>query len=420
MHPSDEFALGAEPGAVPGVEPSGTAAAHPDAQYGRTLFFQNRLSDEQLRRRPAPREDDSRDLRGHYFRDTTAIVHSYPFRRMKHKTQVFFAPQNDHICTRIEHVMHVSTIAATICRALGLDPDLAWAMGMGHDLGHTPFGHLGEKILTRLRGGEGFRHEIYSLRVVDKLANHGRGLNLTYAVRDGIINHCGEKFEQELAPDHEIKDLAAITRRDRLPSTWEGVAVRMSDKIAYLGRDLEDAMQLGLVEPGDIPEAGRRLLGENNSQIIDNLVNDLIRHSLDTGVIGFSDAVYRAFLEVKTFNYERIYSSPQLERYHQYFERVLETLYRYLSGLFEHYGPEQPAYAREGNTLAARFGDYVRKMAGFYEQEEGTPEEVVFDYVAGMTDDYAIDSVREIMVPKQFSVQFDRLELGMGPGVGQY
>lgn len=385
------------------------------AQYGHNLFFQNQLSSDDLRRRTTPRPEDETDLRGHFFRDTTAIVHSYPFRRMKHKTQVFFAPKNDHICTRIEHVMHVSTIAATISRALNLDPDLAWAIGMGHDLGHTPFGHLGEKILSRLRGVEGFRHEIYSLRVVDHLTNHGRGLNLTYAVRDGIINHCGEKFEQYLEPDHAVKDLSAIERRDYLPSTWEGVAVRMSDKIAYLGRDLEDAMQLGLVRRELIPESGRRVLGDTNSQIIDTLVNDLIRTSLATGVIGFSDEVYHAFLEVKNFNYEQIYSSPALASYHQYFERIIETLYRYLLDLFERYGSDQTAYDAERNTLAARFGDYVVKMRDFYESEHGDPASVVFDYIAGMTDGFAIDSVQEIMIPKQFSVQFDTLELGLGP-----
>jgi len=402
--PFNEFSLAAE-----------DAGSH-DSQFGSTLFFQNQLSSDELRRRPVPRPEDERDLRGHYFRDTTAIVHSYPFRRMKNKTQVFFAPKNDHICTRIEHVMHVSTIAATISRALNLNPDVAWAIGMGHDLGHTPFGHLGEKILSRLRGIDGFRHEIYSLRVVDKLANHGKGLNLTYAVRDGIINHCGEKFEQELSPDHAVKDLAAITRRNWLPSTWEGVAVRMSDKIAYLGRDLEDAMQLGLVRLEDVPPIGRQLLGENNSEIIDSLVNDLIAHSLKTGAIGFSDDVYQAFLEVKNFNYERIYTSPPLQNYHQYFERILETLYHYLVAIFERYGTDEAAYAAERNTLAARFGDYVCKMQSFYESEAGTPENVVFDYIAGMTDDFAIDSVGEIMVPKQFSVQFDRLELGIGGG----
>lgn len=333
---------------------------------------------------------------------------------MKHKTQVFFAPKNDHICTRIEHVMHVATIAATICRALNLDPDLAWAIGMGHDLGHTPFGHLGEKILSRLKGVEGFRHEIYSLRVVDHLTNHGRGLNLTYAVRDGIINHCGEKFEQYLEPDHEVKDLSTITRRDHLPSTWEGVAVRMSDKIAYLGRDLEDAMQLGLVRRADLPRRGVEVLGDTNSKIIDTLVNDVIRQSLSTGRLGFSDEVYEAFLEVKNFNYEQIYSSPALASYHQYFERVLETLYRYLQDLFDRYGTDQDAYDAERNTFAARFGDYVCKMRSFYESEDSEPSQVVFDYIAGMTDDFAIESVKEIMIPNQFSVQFDKLELGIG------
>lgn len=381
--------------------------------HGDNLFFHNELEPESLRRRAQARPDDATDLRGHFFRDTTAIVHSYPFRRLKNKTQVFFAPRNDHICTRIEHVMHVATIASTICRALGLDPDLAWAIGLGHDLGHTPFGHLGEKILDRFYGGEGFRHEIYGLRVVDRLANHGRGLNLTYAVRDGIINHCGEKFEQSLSPDHEVKDLSLITQRDQLPSTWEGVVVRMSDKIAYLGRDLEDAMQLGLVERADIPPAGARLLGTSNSAIIDSLVNDVIETSLASGAIGFSDDVYAAFLEVKDFNYNRIYMSPALTGYHHYFERILVTIHDYLMELFERHGTDADSYLMERNTLSPRFGDYVDKMSRFYEREGAGSEHVVFDYLAGMTDQFAIEAVGEIMTPRQFSVQFDHLELGI-------
>lgn len=388
---------------------------HPEGN----LFFQNELGADVLHRRRVPRPEDATDMRGYYFRDTTAIIHSYPFRRLKQKTQVFFAPRNDHICTRIEHVMHVATVAATICRALNLDADLAWAIAMGHDLGHTPFGHLGEKILSRLRGIEGFRHEIYSLRVVDHLAGYGRGLNLTYAVRDGIINHCGEKFEQALAPDHQEKDLSAIRRRDHLPSTWEGVVVRMSDKIAYLGRDLEDAMQLGMIRPEELPREGRLLLGSSNSEIIDTLVNDLIRTSLERGTVGFSREVYRAFVEVKDFNYRRIYNSPALAGYHQYFERILETLFFYLHDLFERHGPEEHAYLRENNTLAARFGDYVHKMEAFYSTEESPPEQVVFDYIAGMTDDFAIESVQEIMVPRRFSAQFELPPLPGGDTVTQ-
>ncbi len=379
--------------------------------YGDNLFFRTELTVDELRSRPEPRPEDEQDLRGHFFRDTTAVVHSYPFRRMKHKTQVFFAPKNDHICTRIEHVMHVATIAATICRALGLDPDLAWAIGVGHDLGHTPFGHLGETILGRIRGPQGFRHEIYGLRVVDHLANRGRGLNLTYAVRDGIINHCGEKFEQSLRPDGVVKNLSLITVRDRLPSTWEGVVVRMSDKIAYLGRDLEDALQLGLIRKDQIPDTAGGILGTTNSDIIDTLVNDVIGESLNSGEIGFSDRVYAAFVEMKEFNYQNIYLSPILERYHQHFERILETLYGYLTGLFTRYRDDAPAYRNEQNTLAVRFGDYVGKMRETYLRVDGNLDQAVFDYVAGMTDDYAIDSINEIMMPRDFGVQFDAMEL---------
>lgn len=380
--------------------------------YGDNLFFRNELTAEELRARPEIRPEDERDLRGHYFRDTTAVVHSYPFRRLKHKTQVFFAPKNDHICTRIEHVMHVATIAATICRALEMDVDLAWAIGVGHDLGHTPFGHLGETILGRLRGPEGFRHEIYGLRVVDYLANRGRGLNLTYAVRDGIINHCGEKFEQSLEPDCTVKNLSLITQRDQLPSTWEGVVVRMSDKIAYLGRDLEDALQLGVINPRDIPEQAGSILGITNSDIIDTLVGDLIAESMRSGAIGFSDRIYNAFLEMKDFNYRKIYLSPILERFHQHFERVLETLYTYLRELYEKYGDESGAYRAEQNTLATRFGDYLGKMVETYNRVDGNTGQAVFDYVAGMTDAYAIDSVNEIMMPRNFSVHFEEMELG--------
>ncbi|MFP4408226.1 MAG: deoxyguanosinetriphosphate triphosphohydrolase family protein [Spirochaetaceae bacterium] len=374
------------------------------------LFFRNPLEDRQLKARVRPREEDQRDLRGAYFRDTTAIVHSSPFRRMKHKTQVFFAPKNDHVCTRIEHVMHVATIAATICRSLGLDPDLAWAIGLGHDLGHTPFGHLGEKILAKLKGLDGFRHEIYSLRVVDHLSNHGRGLNLSYAVRDGIINHCGEKFEQSIEPDLRIKDLSSIKTREYYPSTWEGAVVRMSDKIAYLGRDLEDAIRLRIVDEESIPQLGRDRLGTTNSQIIDTLVHNVIDVSMRSGRLGFSDEVYEAFLAMKEFNYQHIYASRELASYHSAFERVLTTLHTYLGDLFSRFEFDAEAYKDERNSLAVRFGEYAVDMRRFYEEFDGSLSDVVFDYIAGMTDDYAIDSVEEIMVPTEFQSQFnDRL-----------
>ena len=372
------------------------------------LFFTNPLTPSQLRMRKEPRPDEERDLRGPYFRDTTAVIHSSPFRRMKHKTQVFFAPKNDHICTRIEHVMHVSTIAATICRALNLDSDLAWAIGMGHDLGHTPFGHLGETILAKLRGVEGFRHEMYSLHVVDHLTNHGQGLNLTHAVRDGIINHCGEKFEQSLAPDFSIKQLNSITDRSEYPCTWEGTVVRMSDKIAYLGRDLEDALRLGIVEESQIPDRAAQVLGTTNSQIIDTLVMNVIETSNATGKIGMGDDVYEAFLEMKDFNYRHIYRSDVLEALHPGFERVLTILYEYLSELFQKNGFEPEAYGDQPNSLAHGFASYASTMHNYYQTEPNPQANVVFDFLAGMTDDYALDAVNEIMVPQSYTLRISK------------
>ena len=371
------------------------------------LFFENPLSREMLIQRRSTRRED---VRGAYFRDATAILHSFPFRRLKHKTQVFFAPENDHICTRIEHVLHVSTVAATICKALGLDSELAWAIGLGHDLGHTPFGHVGEKIVEKLWSKEGgFAHEMYSLRVVDHLINYGKGLNLTYAVRDGIVNHCGERFEQNIEPSFHIRDLSKITQRDQYPATWEGCVVRMSDKIAYLGRDLEDAIQLKIIEESELPEYIAKLLGRENGAIIDTLVSDTIQTSLRTGKIGFSDEIYEGIIGLKSFNYEHIYNSPRLVNYHSYFERILNTLFDYLAELFDKYGMEKDGYAKEQNILALRFYDYITKMERFYREADGSFKHIVVDYIAGMTDDYAIKSVTELTIPKRFESQFHDL-----------
>lgn len=371
--------------------------------------FQNKLPEDVLLKRAYPRENDER---GQYFRDTTAIIHSYPFRRLKHKTQVFFAPKNDHICTRIEHVMHVASIAAAICRGLDLNPDLAWAIGLGHDLGHTPFGHVGEEIMNELKKEQGgFIHELYSLRVVDHLANYGRGMNLTYAVRDGIVNHCGEKFEQFISPDHKEKDLEQISSRDQYPSTWEGAVVRMSDKIAYLGRDLEDAVQLKIIEKEDIPEEAGKILGTSNSEIISTLVSDVIATSKKEGAIGFSDTVYQAMRTLKDFNYRRIYLNPLLSGYHRYFDRILRSLYEYLTEIFELYKFDQEAYRKEQNLVSVRYGDFVLKMRSFYESEGGF-QNMPFDYLAGMTDDYAMECASEIMIPKKMEHEFDSFLLG--------
>jgi len=372
----------------------------------------NQLEEEILLGRRFPRKKDER---GHFFRDTTAIIHSYPFRRLKHKTQVFFSPKNDHICTRIEHVMHVASIAAAVCRGLDLDADLAWAIGLGHDLGHTPFGHVGEKVMDRLKrenGLGGFIHELYSLRVVDYLARYGTGLNLTYAVRDGIVNHCGEKFEQAIRPDFSYKELGELTARDNYPSTWEGAVVRMADKVAYLGRDVEDAVQLKIIDKEQIPESAVRVLGTSNSEIISSLVAELIETSRRQGAVGFGEDAFEAMKELKEFNYHHIYRNPILTDYHRYFERVLRTLYDYLSEMFGLAGFDYERYKAEKNLLSVRFGDYVTKMKPFYEEVDGGFSNLVFDYIAGMTDDYALECVSEIMIPKKMEHKFDQFLLG--------
>ncbi len=366
--------------------------------------FINKLSTDELLKRVNHREDD---FRGGYFRDTTAIIHSYPFRRLKHKTQVFFSPKNDHICTRIEHVMHVASVASAICKGLGLDSDLAWAIGLGHDLGHTPFGHAGEKIIDGIRKKSGgFIHELYSLRVVDYLIQYGKGLNLTYAVRDGIVSHCGEKFEQSIYPDFSIKNLESLKTRDHYPSTWEGAVVRMADKIAYLGRDIEDAIQLRIIKEEEIPEAGSRVVGTTNSKIISTLVDDIIKTSCITGGIGFSDEVYEALLVLRDFNYKNIYYNPVLAGHNKYFERILKLLFDYLNEIFISYGHDHEAYKKENNLLAVRFSDYLGKMTDFYTSTDGGFDNLVTDYIAGMTDDYAIECVSQIMMPDQMEAQF--------------
>lgn len=311
------------------------------------------------------KREKSEDVRGPYYRDTTAIIHSSPpFRRLKHKTQVFFAPSNDHICTRMEHCLHVSSIASTICKGLGLDSEIAWAIGMGgHDLGHTPpFGHTGgEKILSakmQKAGFSPFEHEVNSLRVVDFLTSHGKGLNLTYAVRDGIVCHNGEHLVQSIKPTFAVRDLEQITsRKGLIPATYEGAVVRFSDTIAYLGRDFEDACRLGIINEDQLPpQKVTRILGKRNADIIDTLVSDVIEHSNKSIGISFSDEVFPAVQEMIKFNYQSIYKSPpMLEGYERYFTRLLTLILDYLNFLLGTYGYREELYVQEKNMLAMGF-----------------------------------------------------------------
>lgn len=363
--------------------------------------FVNPLSTETYQERVLPREED---VRGPYFRDQTAVLHSLPFRRMKHKAQVFFSPNNDHVCTRIEHSLHVATIAETIARALGLNGELAYAIGLGHDLGHAPFGHAGETVLSNQAGeAGGFIHEVHGLRVADILGNRGKGLNLTYGVRDGIVCHCGEAPDREVEPRKDKIDLAGIKRRDNRPCSYEGCIARMSDRVAYLGRDLEDAIYGGFVKMSDVPPEVGQVLGTNNGEIIDALVIDIIETSKTTGKISLSEERYSVLMALYQFSAECIYKHPAIERYKLYCARIIERLFEYLMELLSVKGWITEAYEASPVPLDKRFGRFLKGMIDVYGDGKEPNIVVVRDYVAGMTDGYALRCMREISLPDELS-----------------
>jgi dGTPase len=359
--------------------------------------MQNPLPNSLYHSRTRPRKPD---LRGDYFRDQTAIIHASPFRRLKHKTQVFFSPQDDHICTRIEHVLHVSTIATTICKGLELDVELAQAIALGHDLGHAPFGHVGEKVLNDLAADSGgFIHEVHSLRVVDKIAQKGEGLNLTYAVRDGIVSHCGEHFEQTISPSDRPKNLDDVRDRQDAPLTYEGCVVRVADKIAYLGRDIEDAISAGLITPEDVPHGLKKNLGSTNGEIIDQLVKDVVQASSGRETIAFSDSKFKLICELKDFNYEHIYNHPFILENDVKIVEIITVIFEHLTDLFKKHQFDPEAYARSPIQADRHFGEFMIRRAPLY-RGDATMKKAVVDFTAGMTDSYALQTGRDLLLPR--------------------
>ena len=300
-------------------------------------------------------EEEECSLRNPFQRDRDRIVHSKAFRRLKHKTQVFVAPEGDHYRTRLTHTLEATQISRTVARALGLNEDLVEAIGMGHDVGHPPFGHIGEDVLdacARERFGRGFRHNEHSLRVVDVL----EGLNLTEPVRDGILRHSSGAGE---------------------PATLEGKIVRLVDRIAYINHDIDDALRAGVVGEGDLPAEEIAVLGDTGSRRIDTLVHDLVDHSERAGDIVQGDVVGPAMLRLRTFMFDRVYLGPAARAEHAKIERVLR-------GLFDWYceHPEELGEGVPGASQADR----------------------VVDYLAGMTDRFAIRAWSERFVPQGFAV----------------
>jgi len=343
-------------------------------------------------------------IRTDFERDGNRILYSMEFRRLRHKTQVFFNAKNDHICTRMEHVLNVSSIATTIARTLNLNQDLTNAIALGHDLGHAPFGHSGEKVLDRclkkINPSFSFQHELHSLRVVDRLAtrisrekvNEKCGLNLTFEVRDGIACHCGENYDEyELERDttKNMASLANMKNRSDKPYTLEACIVRLVDKIAYVGRDIEDALRVKLIDMNDIPLDIRNTLGHTNGEIINTLVIDIIENSFGRDCIRMSREKGEALASLIKENVRLIYQSDKIKRYEKTAENVIEGLFYDLLDKM-----------RDFEELKNSDLNIYRKFYNFvvdkdYDETEPDEQKVV-DFIAGMTDGFAIKCFDEI------------------------
>lgn len=333
--------------------------------------------------------DVMNDFRTPFFRDIDRIIYTLAFTRYSDKTQVFSFKSNDHLTKRMIHVQYVSKIARTIGRALALNEDLIEASALGHDLGHTPFGHVGEEILNKisLDCGEGyFNHNIHSVRLLMDIENYGKGKDITLQTLDAIMCHNGELPQSEYHPVKKTKEEFLkeykLSYKDKTiikklrPMTLEGCVVRISDLIAYLGRDIEDAMRLNIVSFKDIPDSIKKYLGNNNRDIVNSLINDVIENSLDKSYIKVSDEVYNAIVDLKDFNYKNIYAKAYTKE-----ERI--SLERMLNTLFNCYMNDLKYNNKDSNIIKS----YLSNMSDEY-KNSNSHERIVIDYIAGMTDDY--------------------------------
>ncbi|MDF2845974.1 MAG: Deoxyguanosinetriphosphate triphosphohydrolase-like protein [Herbinix sp.] len=305
-------------------------------------------------------EETPCDIRPIYQRDRDRVLHSKSFRRLKHKTQVFLAPEGDHYRTRLTHTLEVSQIARTIARALRLNEDLTEAIALAHDLGHTPFGHAGERALNRICP-EGFEHHLQSIRVVELLENHGKGLNLTKEVRDGIRNH----------------------QTQGKPSTLEGKIVRLCDKIAYINHDIDDAVRGKIMTEEEIPKEYTDVLGHSLGERLNTLTHDIIKNSEGQNDITMSSQIETAMKQLRTYMFQSVYMNKKAKSQEQQAEQLLEQLFEY--------------YIKHLERLPE---EYRNRM----EQQNEPAYRAVCDYIAGMTDRYAVTKFKEIMIPSAWGV----------------
>ncbi len=355
------------------------------------------------------RKEEESILMGHrqsFSLDADRILHSLAYSRYIDKTQVFYLIKNDHITHRVLHVQLVSKIARTVGRLLRLNEDLIEAIALGHDIGHTPFGHDGEKFLSevcRIHGLGPFFHNIQSVRFLDKIERKGKGWNLTLQVLDGILCHDGEVHSQALTPktdkdfrafDKEMEEKEENPSMEMLPMSLEGCVVRIADTISYVGRDIEDAIRLGLIGRSELPKDSCRVLGNTNGTIVYTLVEDLVTHSLNKPYASFSSEVGEALRQLKEFNRSRIYMSEKVKEQSPKIRQIFEMLFeKYFDDLQK--GIEDSDVQREfleGMTLEYR--------------EETSPAEIVRDFIAGMTDEYFLDQCQKHLIPQIRSMRF--------------
>jgi len=369
-----------------------------DDREGAKLSPNASLSRDAVRRRDEDEID--RGHRQNFSVDTDRILHSLAYSRYIDKTQVFYLIKNDHITHRVLHVQLVSKIARTIGRLLSLNEDLIEAIALGHDIGHTPFGHDGEKLLSALCESHGigkFLHNIQSVRFLQEIERKGKGWNLTLQVLDGILSHDGELHSQALEPqkdknfetlDDEIRRKGGDPSLDIWPMTLEGCVVRMADTISYVGRDIEDAIRLGLVDRGDIPKECKEVLGDTNGTIVYTLVEDIITNSLDKAYVCFSSGVGETLKRLKQFNEEHIYKNQKAHGQTLKVKLMFELLFeKYLLDL------------KMENQDSDIFRGFLDGMSPEYRGR--TPfAGIVRDFIAGMTDEYFLDQCHKNLIPR--------------------
>ena len=339
------------------------------------------------------------DFRTPFSRDVDRILYSLSFQRYMDKTQVFSFKENDHLTKRMIHVLYVSKIARTIGRALNLNEDLIEAGALGHDLGHTPFGHVGEAILNEisLRAGCGyFNHNVHSVRLLMNIENYGNGKNITLQTLDAILCHNGElvmgkyepkwnKTKDDFLHDYERTYKDKNTSLQLIPMTLEGCVVRISDLIAYLGRDIDDAIRMKLLTWEDVPNNITSVLGKSNKEIVNSIVTDVINNSLGKNYIKLSNEVFEAIKNLKDFNYKNIYYKAYTEEEKQKLKVMLNTLYNaYINDLNNN--------NEESNIIKS----YLDNMSDEY-KNNNSKERIVIDYIAGMTDDYTLKEYNKIL-----------------------